>query len=163
MEGWGLAALKIMTLAVMAAGLISVLFIPGLVIIWFAALIYGMITGFNLTSGILFGAITILMLVGTLLDNVVLGAAARRKGVSWKGIILSFIVGLVGSIFLTPIGGLAAALLSLFAVEWIRMRKWRLALNAVGHMLAGYGWSILFALSAGILMILLWGAWVLWT
>ena len=45
----GQVALQILTLTVMLVGLFSLLFpmIPGLVIIWVPALIYGLITGFD--------------------------------------------------------------------------------------------------------------------
>ncbi len=68
----GLAALRIVLLAVMLFGLFSLLIpvLPGLVIIWVPALVYGLVSGFNWGSGILFAIITVLMIAGSLVDNV---------------------------------------------------------------------------------------------
>ena len=47
-------ALKVVVLIVMAFGMFSLVipFVPGLTIVWVAALVYGLLEGFNLTGGI---------------------------------------------------------------------------------------------------------------
>ncbi len=81
MEIIGEVALQIVVLAVMLVGLFGLLtlVIPGLTIIWVAALVYGLVTGFDIWSGILFGIITLLMLFGNVVDNLFMGAGARRQ------------------------------------------------------------------------------------
>ncbi len=54
-------ALQAIALAVMLFGLFSMFVpvLPGPVIVWIPALVYGLLTGFNLASGILFALITL--------------------------------------------------------------------------------------------------------
>ena len=68
-----------------------------LVIMWVPTLIYGLLTGFNWISGILFALITILMLFGSVVDNIVMGQRARAQGASWAAITVSLIAGLAAA------------------------------------------------------------------
>jgi Protein of unknown function (DUF456). len=77
---------------------------------------------FTLTI-ILFVISTLLMLAGSLLDNFMMAGRARKQGSPWWEIGLSLVVMIVGGILLTPLGGLAAALLTLFLVEYYRLGK----------------------------------------
>jgi uncharacterized protein len=163
MQQAGIAALNIVVLVVMIFGLLSLLttIIPGLVIIWVAALVYWLLVGFSTSAWIALAFITILMIAGSTLDNVIMGASARRTGASWISIFVATIVGLAGTIFFPPFGGLIGALLSLFLIELIRQRNFRQALNSTGGMLAGCGWAVLLRIGIGLVMILIWGGWVL--
>src|SRR5512132_3086170 len=116
-----LAALRIVVLAVMLFGLLGLIIpvLPGLVIIWVPALVYGLVTGFNWVSAILFGIMTLLMILGNLVDNFIMGARARVQGASWLAIGVALAAGVLGSIIFPPFGGLIAALLGLFAVEML--------------------------------------------
>lgn len=67
-------------------GLVVPLF-PGIVVIWLAALGYGIVVGFNTAGIIIFVVITILMLAGTTVDNVLMGvgrARAAPPGSRWE-------------------------------------------------------------------------------
>jgi len=55
---------------------------PGTVIMWLAALGYGVVSGFSTWGTVLFVIITLLMLVSTVVDNLFLGAGARKGGAS---------------------------------------------------------------------------------
>jgi uncharacterized protein YqgC (DUF456 family) len=161
MFNWMLVV-NILLLFVMIFGLLSltVPLIPGLVIIWVPILIYGLIHGFTLGSGIIFGVITVLLIIGNLLDNVLMGTGARQKGASWGAILLALLGGLIGTLFLTPIGGILITLLILFLLEYLRVRDWRKAFESMKSMAFGLGWSILARMGVGFVMILLWGLWV---
>ncbi len=164
MEGLGLATLQIAVLAVMLFGLFSLLLIvfPGLTIIWVAALAYGLAHGFTTGGGVLFAVITVLMLGGNVVDNITMGASARQTGASWLAIGIALLAGVIGSLVWTPLGGLAAALLGIFVVEYFRLRDWRKAVNSARGMVIGCGWSAFIRFGIGIAMILLWGAWAIW-
>jgi uncharacterized protein len=159
----GLAALRIVLLAVMLFGLFSLLIpvLPGLVIIWVPALIYGLVGGFNWGGGILFAIITILMIAGSLVDNVIMGARAKVQGASWLAIGVSLAAGILGSIAFPPFGGLIAALLGLFVVEILRLKDLKRAYESTKSMAIGCGWAAVIRFGMGVVMILLWGAWVL--
>ncbi len=159
-----LAALRIVVLAVMLFGLLGLIIpvLPGLVIIWVPALVYGLVTGFNWVSGILFGIMTLLMILGNLVDNFVMGARARVQGASWLAIGVALAAGVLGSIAFPPFGGLIAALLALFLVEMLRLKDIRKALESTRSMAVGCGWAAIIRFGIGVIMIALWGAWVLW-
>jgi uncharacterized protein YqgC (DUF456 family) len=99
-------------------GLIVPVF-PGLTVIWALILVYGLIFGFGMLGGWVFALITILMVVGWFSDNLLMGGNAIQEGASWLSIFAAAVAGFVGSFFLTPLGGILAALLGLFLAEYI--------------------------------------------
>jgi uncharacterized protein len=151
----------VIILAVMLFGLLGLVIpvLPGLVIIWVAALVYGLVDGFTWQTGILFAVMTVIMLVGNVIDNFIMGASARKQGASWVAIAIAMVLGILGSILLPPFGGLAAALLGLFGYEFFRLKDWRKALESTKSMAIGCGWSAVVRAGMGILMI---GLWVIW-
>ena len=159
----GEAVLPFVVLAVMLIGLFGLLttIIPGLAIIWVAALVYFIVTGFSTGSIILFVVMTILTVVGSLLDNVIMGAKARQSGASWLAIGVALLAGLVGTLAFPPFGGLLAALLGLFVMEYLRLRDPKLAFDSAKNMAAGCGWAVLLRFGIGMIMILMWGLYVL--
>lgn len=154
----GLMALQWIALTVMLVGELGLLttILPGLTIIWLAALAYWLAAGFNWVSGVIFGILTVLMVGGNLADNVIMGASARQTGASWLAVLLALAGGVIGSLVWPPFGGLAAALLLLFAVEFFRLRNWRQALRSMRSMAAGCGWAVVVRMLIGAIMILLW-------
>jgi uncharacterized protein YqgC (DUF456 family) len=154
--------IELVTAAVMLIGLFGLLFviIPGLTIIWLATLVYGLVTGFSTASMILFGAITLIMIGGNISDNLIMGASARQKGASWLAIGVALLGGLVGSVMMPPFGGLLLALAGLFAVEYIRLKDWRKALDSTKSMAIGCGWAAFLRFGLGMVMIGLWLVWV---
>ncbi len=155
-------ALQMIALAVMLFGLLSVVIqiLPGPLIIWIPALVYGLLTGFNTASAILFALITLLMLFGSVVDNLIMGQQARQQGASWLAIGVSLAAGVLGSVFFPPFGGLVAALLALFAVEFHRLRDVEKALTSTRSMAIGCGWASVVRFGIGVVMILLFLAWI---
>ena len=149
-------------IAVMAIGLVGLLFyiIPGLTIIWLAILAYGIVNGFTLASGILFGVITLLMLGGNLVDNLTMGKEARKTGASWLGIVVALVAGIAGTFLLPPFGGLLFAAVGILIVEWIRKKDFKEGLKSTGGILKGCGFAVIVRFFIGLLMIGLWAIWV---
>jgi uncharacterized protein YqgC (DUF456 family) len=135
--------------------------LPGLVIIWAAALAYGLVEGFSTMGWVIFGIETILMAGGSLVDNIMMGTSARQSGASWQSVGAALLLGLAGSLAWPPFGGLPAALIGLFAVEFYRQRNWRRALRSTRSMAIGCGWAAVIRFGVGIVMIALWGWWVI--
>jgi uncharacterized protein YqgC (DUF456 family) len=164
MEQVGNVIFHVVLVAVMLFGLLGLIIpvLPGLVIIWLAVLVYALATGFSWANGLVFAVMTVMMVVGNLIDNLFMAGSARSTGASWVGILVALVAGLIASIFLTPIGGLAFALLGLFAVEWIRLKQWRKALESTKSMAIGCGWSAVIRFGIGVVMILLWVVWAIW-
>jgi hypothetical protein len=158
LEFWlrvGVETLTLFVLIVGTAGLIIPVF-PSLVINWLAILVYGVVSGFEIKGWIIFVLVTILMIVGNTIDNVMMGKKARESGASWFSIGTGYVTSLVVSLFFTPIAGLVAVPVGVFLVEFIRRRIWREVLNVSWSLMVGWGWSIGIRIAIGVLMIGLW-------
>jgi uncharacterized protein YqgC (DUF456 family) len=149
---------------IMGIGLLSLLFyiIPGLTIIWLAILAYGIVTGFSLPSGILFAFITLLMIAGNLIDNLFMGAQAKKTGASWVSIGVALAAGLVGTFVFPPFGGLLFAVVGILIVERIRKRDLNEGARSAGGILKGCGLAVFTRFGIGVLMIGLWVVWLIW-
>jgi uncharacterized protein YqgC (DUF456 family) len=145
----------------MAVGLLVIPILPGLVIIWVAALGYGIAAGFGALGWIMFTLISLLMVGGSVLDNVLMGAKAHKEGAPWWVVLIALVSAILGN-FIIPIpiiGGILAALLVLFLIEWIRLKDARKALSSMRGMLVGCGWAVVFRVIIGLVMI---GLWLIW-
>lgn len=156
-----LTTIQIVTAIIMVLGLFSLIIpgIPGLTIIWLASLVFMLLTGFSWQAWIVFAFMTLFMLAGNISDNLLMGAGARKQGASWLAIGVALAAGVVGTILLPPFGGLVAALVGLFIVEYFRLRDWQKALDSAGSMAMGCGWAVALRFGIGVLMIALWVLW----
>ncbi len=147
---------------IMAIGLIGLLFyiIPGLTIIWLAILAFGIVNGFTVWSGILFGVITLLMVGGNLVDNYLMGDQARKTGASWVSIGVALVLAVVGTFVLPPFGGILFAAVGIFVVEWIRQKNFKEGLKNTGAILKGVGLAVIARFIIGLVMIGLWSLWL---
>jgi len=148
---------------VMLAGLAMLLLpiLPGLWVMWLAALVYAIVTGFGTTAIIFMVIITILTVVGGLMDNILMGANARVSGASWLSIAVALVGAIVGSILLPPLGGLLFAVIGIFAVEYFRIKDWRKALESTKGLALGCGWGVIARFGFGVLVFVAWLIWVL--
>jgi uncharacterized protein len=148
-------------IVMMAVGLLVIPILPGLVIIWVSALGYGIAVGFGVLGWVMFALITVLMLAGSILDNVLMGAQAHKEGAPWWVVLIAMASAVVGN-FIIPIpivGGILTALLVLFLIEWMRLKDARKALTSMRGMLVGCGWAAVFRVIIGLVMI---GLWLIW-
>lgn len=149
-------------IGIMLLGLFGLMLyiIPGLTIIWLAILAYGIVTGFNVYSGIVFGVITLLMIGGNLIDNLMMGKEARKSGAGWLSIVVALVAGIAGTFILPPFGGLLFAAVGILVVEWIRKKNFKEGLKSTGGILKGCGLAVIVRFMIGAIMIGLWGGWV---
>jgi uncharacterized protein YqgC (DUF456 family) len=152
---------KGLALTGMIIGLLVVLVpvLPGLVIIWVAALGYGIAAGFGTLGWIMFAIITVLMIGGSFADNILMGTQAHKGGAPWWSILIALAAAIAGNFALPIIGGVLAALLALFLVELARRRDAKKALAATQGMLVGCGWAVVIRVIIGLVMI---GLWLIW-
>jgi uncharacterized protein YqgC (DUF456 family) len=151
--------IKGITLTAMLVGLLVIPFLPGLVIIWVAALGYGIAAGFGILGWVMFAIMTVLMLAGSILDNLLMGTSAHKKGAPWWVVLIAMAAAIAGNFALPVVGGILAALLVLFLIEWLRRKDWREALTSMKGMLIGCGWAFVFRFIIGMIMI---GLWLIW-
>ena len=140
-------------------GLVVPIF-PGLLIMWLAALGYGIAAGFETLGIVLFVFISLLALFGSFADNLFMGAGARKGGASWLSIFVALSVGILGTILFPPVGGLIAAPIAVLLLEYYRLRDWALARQAVFGMAKGWGLSLAARVVIGFLIMGLWWLWV---
>jgi len=153
-------ALTVFVMLVGLFGLIVPLF-PGIVVIWLAALGYGVVTGFTTLGIVLFILITLLMILGTTIDNILAWVGGRQGGASWVSLLVGTIAGIAGTLLWPPLGGLIATPLVLLLVEYLTARDIRNAFKALGGMATGWGFSYIARLAIGVVMILFWGLWAI--
>ena len=149
-----------LTMLVGLFGLVIPVF-PGNVVIWVAALIYGIAFGFGVKGMIIFIILTILTIIAALADNVLMGAKARDKGASWLSIFMALGAGVLFTLIFPPLGGLIAAPLVLFASEYLRLKDRSKAIEVMRALLAGWGWSFVVRFGIGVIMLILWGIWLI--
>jgi uncharacterized protein YqgC (DUF456 family) len=154
-------AVKGIAIVMMAVGLLVIPILPGLVIIWAAALGYGIVAGFGVLGWSMFALISVLMVAGSVLDNVLMGAQTHKSGAPWWVVLVALLAAILGN-FIIPIpiiGGILAALLVLFLIEWLRLKDAKKALTSMRGMLVGCGWAVVFRVIIGLVMI---GLWLIW-
>jgi len=158
---WLEITLKLCLLGGMVIGLVGLIvpIFPGITVIWLLIILYGVLFGWGNIGLWLFVLITILAIVGWLADNVLMSGKARLSGASWTSLAIAFAAGTVGSIILTPIGGILVTLLALYFAENTRRRNHQESLQIVKDMALGWGWSFVVRFGIGVLMI---GLWLLW-
>lgn len=159
------ALLQAFTLFALFFGLVGLLvpIFPGLTVMWVATLIYALIQsasgGMAAIDWVLFAFITLLMLVGNVIDNIIIARHMRDRSIPWSSILIGYAAGLVASLFLTPIVGLLAAPAGLLGAEYYRLRDRDAAFNSTKAYMTGWGWSLAARIGIGILML---GLWLLW-
>jgi uncharacterized protein YqgC (DUF456 family) len=154
---------NLIVLGIMLVGLTGLVIpiFPGLLVIWLAALGYGLIAGFATPGWIFFAIITIFFATGSVLDNVVMGRQAYKDGASLVSILSAMVFGILGNLVFPVIGGFIGALLALFLVEWIRRKNWREAMTATRGWAVGCGWAVAVRFLFGVMMIGLWMIWAI--
>lgn len=162
MPNWLEILLTVLILLVMLAGLLGLVIpaFPGLTVMWLAALGFGVIHGFSTLGIVLFVLLTLLMIGGNVVDNLLMGAGARKGGAAWASVIVSLVAGILFTLIFPPFGGLIAAPLAVFLLELYRLRDWRKAWRATFGLAAGWGASFFARLLIGCLMLLLAIVWV---
>lgn len=157
-----LETLTLFVLFVGLAGLIVPVF-PGLTIMWLATLAYALIqNAADKMSGwdwFFFAVISLLMIAGNILDNLIIAAKMREQFIPWSSILLAFAAGIIASIFFTPLVGLIAAPLGLFLAELRRLKDRDAAITSTRAYMIGWGWAFGARFVIGMTMI---GSWMAW-
>ncbi|MCG3207014.1 MAG: hypothetical protein FOGNACKC_00614 [Anaerolineae bacterium] len=162
MEIYGQAFALFLTLFVMMVGLIFTVVppIPGTLVIWGAAIFYGLITGWDNLGWWAFGVLTLLMVVGIVADIAGGQFGARIGGASclaiFLGTVSGFVLGVLGSLVGTPLIGCLAGLLGtlggILLIERLRYKDWRTAISATKGFVAGNVIGMMARVTAGALM-----------
>lgn len=163
MPAWLNVSIFALTQLFMLVGLVGLVVpvFPGLLVMWLAALGYGLVTRFETVGIIVFSLLTILMLVGSTVDNLVMGAGARKGGAAWLSIGVALAAGVIFTFVFPPIGGIIAAPLAVLLFEYLRVRDWQKAWQALRGLATGWGLAYFLRMGIGIIMMVLWWIWAL--
>lgn len=156
----------VITFLAMVIGLLFTIVppLPGTVIIWAAAAIYGLVMGWNDYLGWpVFIILTILMIVGIVADILAGHFGARLGGASWLAITVGFVLGLILAVIASFIGtpilgclaGFLGIVLSIVGVEYYRNRDWEAAQNAIKGYCAGNIVGAMAKLTAAVFMMVI--------
>jgi uncharacterized protein len=163
MPAWLDTSIFWITLIIMAVGLFGLIVpvFPGITVIWLAALGYGVVTGFTPLAWVLLAVITVLLFIGVTIDNVLMGTKARKEGAAWSSLALGWLAGILGTVFLPPLGGIITAPLVVLLLEYLRQRDFNKALASLRGLAIGWGASFVVRFFIGLAMIGLWLVWAL--
>jgi len=157
-----LETLTLFALIVGLLGLIVPVF-PGLVIMWLGTLAYAILQSAagNMTGWkwVIFGIITVLMIAGSIADNLIIAQKMRDKYIPWSSILFAFAASLIASLFFTPLIGLVAAPAGLFLAESRRLKDRDAAVDSTKAYMIGWGWAFGIRFLIGLMMI---GLWMIW-
>ncbi len=162
MPHWLEITIIVLVQVFMLAGLIGLIVpvFPGLVVMWLAALGYGIAFGFSTPGIVIFVFISLLAIIGSVIDNVLMGVGARTGGASWIAIGIALLAGIIGTILLPPFGGIIAAPLAILLFEYARLKDWGKAWSAFKGLTVGWGASFAARFGIGLTIIFLWWLWV---
>ncbi len=134
--------------------------VPGLPLIWGAALTYGLITEFDAAGWVAMLAISAL-LVGGMVAKFVLPHRRMTAGGAPRSTLLIGGVGAVIGFFVMPVVGLPlGAVTGILLAEYRRTGDWQRARSSTRAVLVGFGIGSLIEIGAGLAMIGCWVAWV---
>ena len=154
-----------LTLFVLLVGLLGLIVpvFPGLTVMWLATLAYALLqsTAGRMTGWdwFLFALITLLMIGGNIVDNLIIASKMRDQFIPWSSILLAFAAGIIASIFFTPLIGLVAAPLGLFLAELRRLKNRDEAIKSTKAYMIGWGWAFGARFLIGLAMTSFWMVW----
>lgn len=135
--------------------------LPGLALIWLAALGYGLLVGWRTSGPWLFGLISLLALAGLAAEVWVTAAGGRAAGSSPWSILAGLALAVVGLFSLGPAGAIAGLVVGTVGAEYLRLRDWRKSAQSALGTAIGCGASFGVKLLLGLGMIAAWLAWLL--
>lgn len=133
--------------------------LPGLGLIWVAALIYGLAEGFGLVGWLAMAVMTALAVGGMAAGFVLPQRAALAGGIGVRGQLIAVGLAVIG-FFLIPVVGLAVGFVTgvyLVARRRHPERAWDVTKSTVRAMVLAAGVQLV----AGVLMALVWLGWVI--
>jgi uncharacterized protein len=145
----------------MAVGLVGTIvpLVPGLLIIWVAGLVYGLIEGFGTLGGVAFAVMTLLLAMGTAGSYVLPHRAGVLAGAGKTSLRLGLVGAVIGFFVIPvlglPIGAVAGVLLG----ERQRLGDWGAAWGTTRKVVVGFGFGALAEFGSGALMF---GTWLIW-
>ena len=150
--------LELAVLAAMIVGLVGLVVpvLPGLALMWGAALFWALLDGGGPLRWSAFAVITVLAVVGTAAATWLSGRRASGAGAPWWVLAVG-VGGMIIGFFMIPILGLViGGVGAIWLAELIRLRNPRQAWDTTWAALQGYGLGTAIQLAAGVAVLLVW-------
>jgi uncharacterized protein YqgC (DUF456 family) len=149
----------------MAVGIVGTVvpLVPGLGLVVVAALVYGLVEGFDAVGAVAFVLIVALGILGTVAGVVLPHRAAGGAGASRLSLLIGAIGAVIGFFAVPIVGLLLGGAVGIYAGELVRTRETAVAWRTTKATLKGFGVATLVQLAAGLMMAAVWVAWVLAT
>lgn len=159
--------LTVVTAIVLVVALFGTLLpvIPGIGLMWAAALVYGLIVGFDTLGTATMVLLTILTIASVVLGFLVPKRAADEVGVRTSSQLVGLVFGVVGFFLIPVFGVVIGALAGILLAEYVDKDDMQLAWQATVATAKGFGISAIIQFGLGFAMLLLWSAWavtVIW-
>jgi uncharacterized protein YqgC (DUF456 family) len=150
--------------AAMAVGVVGTVVpvVPGLVLVWAGALVYGLGAGFGPVGVVAFTIITALALAGIAMGFVLPQRAAARRGAARSSMWFGAVLALVGFFVVPLVGVVLGGVLGVFLGEMLRTRDAGAAWHATAATLKAFGVAGVVQLLAGLAMVAVWVPWVVY-
>ncbi len=147
----------VLALIVMLIGLIGIVLpvIPGTILIFLAALAYGLVDRFQAIDWPWLVVLGLLTLLATTAELWASSVGAKMGGASGWSVVIGLLGGLAGFVLFSLPGAILGAILGVLITEIIRVRDWKQALKAGSGWLIGWLLSTFFQLGVGLIMVAL--------
>jgi hypothetical protein len=149
MDPWGELLIGLAIVVGIAGVIVPIL--PGVLLVWAAVVVWGVVEGGALGWG-LAAAATAVAGVSQVAKYVVPGRRLRNVGVPDRTLLIGGLAGVVGFFVIPVIGLLIGFVLGVYASEWLRLRDPAAARAATRHAVRAAAISKLLELAAALLL-----------
>lgn len=151
----------ILTLVVMLVGLAGTLvpILPGIALMWAAALVYGFAVGFDAIGIAAVILISIVTIGAVIAGFVVPKRAAASSGAATSSQIAAAVGAVVGFFVIPIVGVVVGAIVGIGLAEWWHKRDWQAARASTISIAKGFGISTLVQFGLGFVILLAWLGW----
>lgn len=156
----GVVALVAVAMAVGIVGTVIPL-LPGLLLVWGAALGYGLYEGFDAAGIAAFTVITLLGAAGTLAGWLVPQRAAGKAGAAKTSILVAAVGAVVGFFAIPVVGVMVGGLAGLYLAELQRTNDSATAWRSTRATVVGFGLATLAQFLIAIAMAAAWAVWAI--
>ena len=134
--------------------------LPGLWLIWGASVLYGIVSGFGVVGLVAMILLTAIAVAGTAATYTVPNRKASGAGVSLFGRVFAVVVAVVGFFVIPVVGAPLGFALGILVSSLFQTRNLRGALDSTWATIKGMLAASGIQLGAGVLMAIVWVAWV---
>lgn len=157
-----MALLVLLTAIVIAVGVLGTVLpiVPGLWLIWFACLVFGLIDGFDATAWVAMTVITVAAIAGTAAGVYLPQRTVAAGGLSVPAQLFALALGVVGFFAIPVIGAVLGFVGGVFVAALAQERDVPVAWRSTVAALRGIAIGSAVQFGAGMAMAIVWIAWV---